>query len=291
MCVDFWVETASPIKNGLKSVFFDYAKEVYKKQGVIISSYFPSAMGGDMKPEDFLINMDIGETPENLLTMEFSEVSDKKFNEKYINSGVYKKIETVAWFPEVMVVDTKRLGDRPLPENYENLADPVYKGEVCIIGVPAIPDPLISLYFCNCFGMKKTHSFINNISGFGAPVNVIRHIGKTSNTFGSIFIIPLLFAEVCKDKKAAKIIIPETGILAEKFIYLSKNPESQKSKLISDFLHSKNFQQVMWEKRFPTVDFAKENGIAIDNYNSVFFENNTNITKIYSLLRKHFSNS
>lgn len=288
MCADFWVETASPIKNGLKSAFFNYAKEVYEKQGVIISSYFPSAMGGDMKAEDFLINMDINDAPENLLTMGFSEVSDRKFYEKYIASGVYTKIETVAWFPEVMVVDTKRLGSRPLPENYENLADSVYQGEVCIIGVPAIPDPLVSLYFCNHFGMKKTRSFINNISGFGTPVNAIRHIGKTSNTFGSIFIIPLLFAEVCKDKKAAKIIIPETGMLAEEFIYLSKNPESRKSKLVCDFLHSKSFEQTMWEKRFPTVDFAKENGIAIDNYNSVRFGNK--IDEVYSLLRKRFSN-
>ena len=110
MSVDFWVETASPIKNPIKDAFLEYSKKIYEEQGFFLSSYFPSAMGGDMPVQDYLINMNVEDAPENYLTMGFSECSSLKFYEKFIKSGVYNYSRIVAWFPEAMVVDLKRLG-------------------------------------------------------------------------------------------------------------------------------------------------------------------------------------
>lgn len=254
MSVDLWCETASPVKNGLKDAFFEYAAQIYEEKKIVLSSYFPSAMGGDMPATDYLFNMNPEELPENLLTMSFCEISTDSFINRYIKTGVYKTIDSVAYFPLVMVCDKTRLETKnlPIPENYTDLCNSCYKNEICIIGVPGLPDPTVALHIYKTLGKKASMDFSMNIAGFGAPVNVIRHIGKSSNNFGSIFVIPLLFAKVCQEKKSALIITPESGFIAENFVFLSKSLESEKSKLIHAFFTNSLFTNVMEKKYFPT---------------------------------------
>lgn len=66
----------------------------------------------------------------------------------------------------------------PLLSSYADLAEPCYRGEVCIIGSQEIPDPLLALFVQKERGKAQASRLINNIVGFGAPVNAIRHIGK-----------------------------------------------------------------------------------------------------------------
>lgn len=280
MCVDFWVEVASPVKNGIKRAFYDFAKKQFENSGIILSSYLPFTMGGDMRPQDYLINMNINDAPENLLTMGFGEISDCRFYEKYIRTGVYSICKTVAWFPEPMVIDIKRLGNRPLPENYVDLANPCYKDEVCIIGTPKIPDPLVTLFIYKEYGKETAESFSKNIHMFGAPVNAIRHLGRNTNSFGSIFIMPVLFANVCKEKKYAKVIESKNGLYAEPFVLLSKNPSSEKSRLIDQFVHSEEFRLVFAEKCFPVLGEGISE-VCKENY---FLE----LEDVYSILDKNF---
>ena len=76
--------------------------------------------------------------------------------------------------------------------SYADLAEPCYRGEVCIIGSQEIPDPLLALFVQKESGKAQANRLIDNIAGFGAPVNAIRHIGKPSNTFGSVFVLEKL---------------------------------------------------------------------------------------------------
>ncbi|MCR4823158.1 MAG: ABC transporter substrate-binding protein [Treponema sp.] len=248
--LDFWVESPSPLKNPLKEAFFDFSSRLYEKEGILFSSYFPSVMGGDMEKEDYLVNMDLDQAPSNYFAMGFGESSSRDFHKKYIESGFYSHSEIVAWFCETMVVDRKRLADRPLPESYFDLTKPCYKGEVCIIGTAEIPDPLLPLFIQKKMGKDGERALINNLAGFGAPVNAIRHIGKSSNSFGSIFVMPLLFANVCSEIKAASVISPKEGYFAEPFILFSRDKNDKKSLLIQKFLHSREFQNLFAEKDF-----------------------------------------
>jgi len=283
MSVDFWVESASPVKNPLREAFLEYSKEIYEKKGLFISSYFPAVMGGDMPAEDYLINMEVCHAPDNYLSMGFGECSSKAFYEKYINSGVYKSCEIVAWFPETMVVDTKRLGSRPLPKTYSDLINSCYKNEICIIGTKAIPDPLTALFILKEKGEAAARSFVNNIAGFGAPVNVIRHIGKSSNSFASIFIMPLLFANVCSELTNTLIIKPEDGYYSEPFLLFSKKNNPAKEAYVKDFISSDYFCRVFEEKLF--FPEAGENSSLINSIcRQKFFPE---LTKVYPMLREH----
>ncbi|MFQ9151856.1 MAG: hypothetical protein ACLR6B_10530 [Blautia sp.] len=49
-------------------------------------------------------------------------------------------------------------------------------------------------------------------------------MGHSSNSYGSIFLMPPLFAQICLEKAAAKVIIPKTGALAEPMLLSTRNP-------------------------------------------------------------------
>lgn len=285
MSVDFWCEVASPLKNPLKEAFFSYAKKIYETQNKILSSYFPVVMGGDMPSSDYLINMPLKEIPDNLLTMGFGECSNPRFYEKLIENGIYSKSKIVGWFAETMVVDTRRLGNCPLPKSFFDLVNPCYKNEICIIGNPKVPDPLVTLYISKKLGINVARNFVENIAGFGAPVNAIRHIGKSSNSFGSIFIIPLLFAEVCREIKLAEVIVPTEGYFAEPFILFSK-PENQNKNysFINDFINSPAFENAFNSKNFLINSPQNKNKI-FPLCNETYFPE---LEEIYNLLKKKF---
>ena len=256
MPIDFWAEVASPLKNPLKEAFLNYAGKLYENKNILLSSYFPSCMGGDMPSSDYLINMELKNIPKNFLTMGFGECFTSSFYEKFIKSGIYTHAEIIAWFPETMVIDVRRLGSRPVPKSFFDLTDSCYCGEICIIGTPQIPDPLAALFIYKQFGLTAAKAFAHNLAGFGAPVNAIRHIGRNSNTFGSIFIMPLLFANVCRELKNALVIQPSEGYLAEPFILYSKaeNCDNEKRRYIKEFLTSKVFEEISSEKIFFKAD-------------------------------------
>ncbi len=281
--IDFWSELPSPLKRSVRDAFVSWSEKIYRSQKTVISSYFPSAMGGDMSKKDYLVNMPIENAPENYLAMGFGESSSPYFFEKFIDSGFYSKKKIIGWFSETMVVDTKRLKDRPVPSSYMDLAKPCYKGEVCIIGTPLIPDPLLPLFIKREGGMEACRSVIENIAGFGAPVNAIRHIGKTSNTFGSIFVMPLLFAEVCREIPSAVVTRPKEGFFAEPFILFAK--DGGKFDLIYDFCTSREFENAFSEKQF-LVSNAKNDRLIFSGCFETYF---SDLEEIYDLLRKKLS--
>jgi hypothetical protein len=250
MGYDFWAELVSPLKSDFRNAFYQYAGEVYRSRGIALTAYLPAAMGGDMLSEDYLTYLPESELPECLLAMGFGECSSLEFARRILSGGIYEQIETAAFFPELMVADLERLGSRPVPENYEDLADEAYFGEISIIGNPKLPDPTAALYLYRKLGRDALVQFARNIHAFAAPVDTIRHIGKKSNNFASIFIMPSLFAFVCKEKTGAKVIIPPKGAAAEPILFMSKNA-SEKSRLIRSFLYSEPVRKLFAEKCFP----------------------------------------
>ena len=73
-------------------------------------------------------------------------------------------------------------------------------GRYCLIGQMDDMDPLIPVYLYRKFGEKAVRAFVENINCCAAPIGTIRHIGKAGNTYGSVFVMPYLFAQICTGK-------------------------------------------------------------------------------------------
>ena len=145
--------------------------------------------------------------------------------------------------------------------SYADLAEPCYRGEVCIIGSQEIPDPLLALFVQKERGKARASRLIDNIAGFGAPVNAIRHIGKPSNTFGSVFVMPLFFAEP--------------------FILFSQD-DDENSTFVREFLASAEFEAAFAEKHF-LVSNEKNDKLIFPACAEPYFPE---VEEIYSILKK-----
>ena len=237
---DLWAEVPSPIKRRLRNVFSAYAED--------LNAYIPAQVGGNMTKEEYLKEWKPKDLPDSCFLMDFGECSDPVF--AALAEKVYEKPKIQAWFPEVMAVDLKRLGNRKIPEAYDDLLREEYLGEICLIGNAKMPDPLTSLYILRKYGAEGLNSFVRNVASFAPPSETLRHLGHPSNSYGSIFLMPPLFAQICLEKAAAKVIIPKTGALAEPMLLYQKPGAPAKEK-IRTFFESTAFRDLMADYQMP----------------------------------------
>ena len=73
-----------------------------------------------------------------------------------------------------------------------------------------------------------------------------------SNSYGSIFLMPPLFAQICLEKAAARVVIPQTGALAEPMLLYQKSSAPAKEK-IRTFFESITFRELMADYQMPAI--------------------------------------
>lgn len=237
---DLWAEVPSPIKSRLRNVFSACAEE--------LNAYIPAQVGGNMTKEEYLKEWKPEDLPDSCFLMDFGECSDPVF--AALAEKVYEKPKIQAWFPEVMALDLRRLNGRKIPETYDDLLREEYLGEICLIGTVKMPDPLTGLYILRKHGPEGLNSFVRNVASFAPPSETLRHVGHPSNSYGSIFLMPPLFAQICLEKAAARVVIPQTGALAEPMLLYQKSSAPAKEK-IRTFFESTTFRDLMADYQMP----------------------------------------
>ena len=116
---DLWAEVPSPIKTRLRNAFTAYAEECFQKDGILLKTYVPAQVGGNMPKEEYLKGMKPEDLPDACFLMDFGECSEATF--AALAEKAYEKPGIRAWFPEVMAVDIRRLGERKLRVTYDVL--------------------------------------------------------------------------------------------------------------------------------------------------------------------------
>ena len=161
---DLWADLPSPIKTTFRNSCYEQIKKLYQQTGYKYQAYIPAEPAGGADAEDMIMNMPLQKIPGAYLAMGFGECAHWKFKDRLLVPEAYCHRENYAYFPEVMVIDKKRLGKRKLPETYEALTDVSYRGEICLIGQMDDMDPLIPVYLYRKFGEKAVRAFVENIN-------------------------------------------------------------------------------------------------------------------------------
>ena len=250
---DLWADLPSPIKTTFRNSCYEQIKKLYQQTGYKYQAYIPAEPAGGADAEDMIMNMPLQKIPGAYLAMGFGECAHRKFKDRLLVPEAYCHRENYAYFPEVMVIDKKRLGKRKLPETYEALTDVSYRGEICLIGQMDDMDPLIPVYLYRKFGEKAVRAFVENINCCAAPIETIRHIGKAGNTYGSVFVMPYLFAQICLENPYARVQIAADGAAAENFI-LFCTKEAYRQGCTKNILNQAPVRRVFEEKYFPLCD-------------------------------------
>lgn len=265
MRCDLWAELPSPVKTDFRAAFQRYAQQVCAENGTILRGYIPAGMGAQMPCEDYLLHMSEEELPNCYMTMAFGECSMPAFARRFLETGYYEEPEAFSFFPELMVIDRRRLGDRPIPESYEDLAAPVYRGEISLIGNRGKPDPLLPLYLYGKQGEAGMRRVLQNIGSLSSPSMTIRHLGRADNRFGSIFVMPALFARICEERNAAVVRCPASGALAEPILlFWRRDMEAERKALLKRFFAQKESAAPLQAALFPVPTHPAGDDIPID---------------------------
>ena len=267
MRVDLWAELPSPVKTAFRDAFLRYARELYAEKRVALSSYIPAGMGAQMPEEDYLLSMPEEQLPDCYLTMAFGECSMPAFAQRFLETGIYAQPEVFAFFPELMVIDRRRLGERPMPESYEALADPVYRGEICLIGNRGEADPLLPLYIYEKMGVEGLRQLRENMATPAAPSVTIRHLGRKDNRFGSIFLMPAVFARVCEEKKDTTVFCPSEGALAEPILLFRRlGADERRQDPVRSFCQSSSAAEPLRAMLFPVAGQPSAEDLPIEPF-------------------------
>ncbi|MEI3193578.1 MAG: ABC transporter substrate-binding protein [Lachnospiraceae bacterium] len=237
---DLWAEVPSPIKSRLRNVFSACAEE--------LNAYIPAQVGGNMTKEEYLKEWKPEDLPDSCFLMDFGECSDPVF--AALAEKVYEKPKIQAWFPEVMALDLRRLNGRKHPETYDDLLREDYLGEICLIGNVKMPDPLTGLYVLRKHGLEGLNSFVRNVAPLASPSETLRHVGHPSNSYGSIFLMPPLFAQICLGESSCKGRHPSNRSSRQPMLLYQKSSAPAKEK-IRTFFESTTFRDLMADYQMP----------------------------------------
>ena len=267
MRANLWAELPSPVKTDFRTAFQHFAQETYRRTGCVLRAYIPAGMGAQMPKEDYLLHMPEEELPDCYISMAFGECSMPSFRSRFLDSGVYEQPEVLCWFPEHMVIDLRSLKAKPLPGSFEELADPVYHGELCLIGSQGKPDPLLPLFLYAKEGKSGVKQVLNNVKTVAGPSVTIRQIGRTGNRYGSVFLMPSLFADICRKCSNTMVFCPSTGALAEPIlIFWRQDAPPEERTLLAQFLEENECHAVMHAAKFPLASHAYGDDIPIDEW-------------------------
>ncbi len=174
--------------------------------------------------------------------------------------GQYSIIGVVA---AVFLVNREMLGDRKMPETWEDLFKPEFEGEVSL---PISDFDLFNAILLNIYknfgedGIKSlSKAFMKNLS----PAEMLKSHRKQDKP--TITIIPYFFTKLIMENDPMLPVWPKDGAIISPIFLLSKNSKKDKIKPFVDFFASKEIGEILsHDGRFPSTNPKVDNGLSED---------------------------
>jgi len=124
--------------------------------------------------------------------------------------------------PYIFLVDTKRLGELPVPRMWEDLLDPRYRGEIVMCGDGDDMADAVVLNMYREHGIEGVQKLAENVKGLMHSSTMAKTAGSADPEAGAIFIIPYFFAVSTKQPVHVQVVWPEDGAAASPLYFLAK---------------------------------------------------------------------
>lgn len=210
------------------------------------------------------------ELPDIIVSSDFNTFYGQRFQKQFVNSGDFTGYNPFAvnpYFeqagipdpkgqytvlgvnPLVMVVNKDQLGDRPMPESWEDLLAPHWQGSVTLRGGEAFFCHAVLLPTYLQFGEEGLIKLADNILGGQHPAQMVKLIDK--NADGAIYVMPEFFAHRIKNQQRIEIVWPEEGALASPVTLQVKKDRIEPLKPLLDYLTGEELAKTLGGARFP----------------------------------------
>ena len=197
----------------------------------------------------------------------------KKFIDRFVKRGLYKwnfegEIKDIykdsdcidpqggyimySSFSQIIVVDMGIMGELPVPRNWDDLLNPVYKNKIII---PGSKDGVVSdfmlLYIYQQYGDDGIRKLSKNIKNVWHSAKIAKMVGNKSSECAPIYVMPYFFAKSC-EKNNISIIWPKDGGIVNPIYMLAKASKSDEMKPIIDFITGVQFGKLLTNINFPS---------------------------------------
>lgn len=168
--------------------------------------------------------------------------------------------------PAVFMVNTSVLGDRQMPESWEDLMKPEFENSISLPmrDLDMFNAFLLHIYrYYNAEGVEKMG---RNLLRSMHPAQMVKsHIQKGQNTIPAITVTPYFFASMVDKKSPLRPVWPKDGAIISPIFLLSKAKNKEKVKPFVDFLYSKEVGEILSSNgKFPSTNPNVDNHLDKD---------------------------
>ena len=267
-----------------KEVFSDKIKKfIESKEWDDIKAVVP--MGSCGKDEYFNVNKikDIDKFPSVITQSGFAEFFEEEFTQRFIDRGYFEDLgyskdlnstyeglnlkdpkgayNIYSSFPYVILVDERKLNNRPIPLSWEDILDEKYSKSIAVGHTEEDINEIVLLYIYKNFGEEGIKALARNVNEPMGTIEMAKAAGANQLSENAIYIMPYFFAKAAPKKDYLKLIWPkEGGLLCPLYVMVKKDRESYLDELIN-YLYSYDLGQDLANKYFPHINNNVNNNI------------------------------
>jgi ABC-type Fe3+ transport system substrate-binding protein len=201
----------------------------------------PMGHGGRTPFDRLRFIRELDDFPKLLVSSDHGNAFNRAFHARHVEGGAFASlqpegaarafveaglIDPRGWIgvyaaaPFVMLVDRDRLGARPVPESWADLADPVYRGEIALSGWRprgasrwGAYNQFFLLAASRLLGERSYRAILGNLAGLAHSAQMPRLAG-TANSLAAVYILPWALADLCPRRDRTQVVWPREGALA-----------------------------------------------------------------------------
>ena len=227
----------------------------------------------------------VEEIPKVILSPGFNGFLHKKFIDRFVKLGHFKDVshpEVSSTFknftfkdpngyytmlsmnPLVMVVDHTQLGNRKVPERWEDLLQPEFEKKVVIRGKSGLFCETVLMSFYQLFGKEAVEKLGKAVQAGWHPAQMAKMAGTGKEGSPIVTVMPYFYSHTIKNKDKVSIIWPKEGGFVNPVFMLVQQKGEPEIQDIAEFFIGEEVAKIFADAYFPSVHPQVENQIPMD---------------------------
>ena len=277
---DFLGSCPAPLRMRMRDDLEDMLRGLRLRGGERLKCCMPMGHGGRTPFERLRYVRDLDDFPRLLVSSDHGNAFNRAFHAEYVERGAFTSlqpsgarknfvkaglIDPEGWIgvyavaPFVLLVDRARLGTRPVPASWSDLADPVYRGEIALSGWRRPGEKTWRAYnqffllsLKRLLGEAALRGVLENLAGLTHSAQMPRLAG-TANSLAGVYVLPWALADLCPRRDRTEVVWPREGALAYPLWLTAQVAHAGRVAPIADFLYGEKTVRWLDHNLYPSL--------------------------------------
>ncbi|PLX93297.1 MAG: hypothetical protein C0621_07845 [Desulfuromonas sp.] len=259
------------LKVPFSRVITPFLETLKKEQGLDITYAVEGNLNQELSYYPYVGTIErVEELPDIIVSADFNAFYYHSFHRRFVATGDYVSYGDVApctafaeaglpdpkgeYFvfginPLVIVADLEKVGDRPMPQRWEEILSPIWASDVTLRGNNDFFCHAVLLPFFQEGGEEALRRLAPNVRQGLHPAQMVKQIDAGEG--GALYVMPEFFAHRVKHQERIKILWPEDGALASPVTLQVKRNKIDELKPVLDWLTGPDLARALVGARFP----------------------------------------